>query len=90
MYVIGIMQSVLWISKREVSRFASYKIYVTCWFQWPRLVPPTQELFQKHTIENYILYDGGNCISTVLYCVVIHMRSKVYSLCVNCYISGIL
>lgn len=55
-----------------------------------RHAPPSQESFQKSTIEKYILHNGGNCISTVLYCVVIHMRSKVYSLCVECYISGIL
>lgn len=68
-------------------------------FTWPadfsgwrevRHAPPSQEPFQKSTIEKYILHNGGNCISTVLYCVVIHMRSKVYSLCVDCYISGIL
>ena len=61
---------------------------------WPaetsHLAPPSQELFEKSTIERYILHSGGTCISTVLYCVVIHMRSKVCSLCVDCYISGIL
>uniref|UniRef100_A0A674PA34 Transcription factor MafG n=1 Tax=Takifugu rubripes TaxID=31033 RepID=A0A674PA34_TAKRU len=33
------------------------------------------------TFNIYILHGGGNCISTVLYCVVFHMRSKVCSLC---------